>query len=261
MRLLCKWFLHREADYILTGDSVRRMETPFTFLPACNESPQLKKPWLMTSPQNDREVRCKELGSGWHGHRAKLGLPRLWTFSFQEETNNISWASEIVQWVKALSCPSKQLEFNSWDSHGGRRQLTLAYWPLTSTPVLWGGHTHTHRAHIYMIYIPFIYHTHTHTGPMHTSHTYHVHTPHMHTGPTYTSHKNHVHTTHTHVHHTHPSTMNISPPVHVICTQINKIALSVCRFFFRLLWLVYIVFLTLYSRAYMSSQWRKCLDQ
>jgi hypothetical protein len=59
-------------------------------------------------------------------------------------SSNISWASEIDEWIKMFDYQAWQSEFNPCDPYGVRGDLTLRSWPLTSTCVLWYRHAHVH---------------------------------------------------------------------------------------------------------------------
>lgn len=63
---------------------------PLTFVTACSEIHRGSD--FTVYAQSDWEERGKELGSGWHDHRAKLGLLCLMSSWSHERKKNISWA-------------------------------------------------------------------------------------------------------------------------------------------------------------------------
>lgn len=52
-----------------------------------------------------------------------------------EILNNTVWAGEMAQWVDMLAAKPGKPKFNAQNPHGGRRELTKASSPMTSTHV------------------------------------------------------------------------------------------------------------------------------
>lgn len=116
----------------------------FTLLTACSEN----SPW----------IRLHSLSSEWlGGKRQRAGVWMAW--------NKIT--TFLGQWNSSVNKGTILSSLTVWAQYLGRRQLTLAYCPLTCTHVLWHVHTsHTHPTHT----------SHTHMNISHTQHIRHIHT-------------------------------------------------------------------------------------